>query len=227
MSIGYDKVLKRLNEERKRNNWSQDFISRKLWITQSHYSKMESGKKRFSYKELQRLSEIGIDIQYIFTGQKERSLKHQYFFQNYKKEDQLWVLEILYIVIGWMCQKNDESNYLQMCKRVEYMRYLLAGRDKSNIWHLLRDYFDYTQKQMAALLCIDVKKYRHLENGDIFPDSEIIFLLCQHFKISPWMAMDDERGQYEEVCKILFSLNESSRDKILKFLKYAYHLFVK
>ena len=47
MGIKYEEVLQRIKEERNSFGWSQDTISQKLRMTQSHYSKTESGKKRF------------------------------------------------------------------------------------------------------------------------------------------------------------------------------------
>ena len=65
MGIKYEEVLQRIKEERNRFGWSQETISQKLKMTQSHYSKTESGKKRFSYQELRLLNDIGIDLDYI------------------------------------------------------------------------------------------------------------------------------------------------------------------
>ena len=52
MNESYQNVLERLKEERIRQNWSQEQICRQLRMSQSHYSKVELGKRRFTYYEV-------------------------------------------------------------------------------------------------------------------------------------------------------------------------------
>ena len=53
MSTSYQNVLERLKEERLARNWSQDQISQKLKMSQSHYSKVELGNLRIYRTERQ------------------------------------------------------------------------------------------------------------------------------------------------------------------------------
>ena len=70
MSRAYDKMLNRLNAYRKMQNMSQENMGSVMGITQSHYSKLESGKKIISGEELYKLKKKGIDVDYLFSGTK-------------------------------------------------------------------------------------------------------------------------------------------------------------
>ncbi|MCI9139305.1 helix-turn-helix domain-containing protein [bacterium 1XD42-8] len=221
MGIKYEEVLQRIKEERNSFGWSQDTISQKLRMTQSHYSKTESGKKRFSYQELRLLNDIGIDLDYVFTGQ--RAVKKQEYDLLVNCGSYLQnIVEVLYIVAQPFC-KN-----LPVGKRIGYMKYILAesGSTKS-IWRLIREYSGYTQREMAVLLGIDIKKYRRLEKKEVQPDSEIILALYNQFHISPLMLLGNCAGLSKEVCEILDSLEEKTRGEMLRFLQYVYHLLRK
>ncbi len=132
------------------------------------------------------------------------------------------IVEVLYIVAQPFC-KN-----LPVGKRIGYMKYILAesGSTKS-IWRLIREYSGYTQREMAVLLGIDIKKYRRLEKKEVQPDSEIILALYNQFHISPLMLLGNCAGLSKEVCEILDSLEEKTRGEMLRFLQYVYHLLRK
>lgn len=63
MSTSYESVLERLKEERLRKQWTQYEMGRILRMNQSHYSKVEHGRRRFTYYETQYLCEADIDSQ--------------------------------------------------------------------------------------------------------------------------------------------------------------------
>ena len=52
MSNAYDKMLNRLNAYRQMQNMSRRTLGSVMGITQSHYSKLEKGKKIISGEEL-------------------------------------------------------------------------------------------------------------------------------------------------------------------------------
>ena len=68
MSSAYDKLLNRLNAYRKMQNMSQESMGSVMGITQSHYSKVENGKKIISGEELHNLDMNGIDVDYLVSG---------------------------------------------------------------------------------------------------------------------------------------------------------------
>lgn len=70
MGADYQDVLKRLREEREKMSWSQREICQRIRMTQAQYCKVENGEQYFSYDEVNALSDIGINVHYIFTGQK-------------------------------------------------------------------------------------------------------------------------------------------------------------
>lgn len=77
MKIKYQDVMNRWQEERKRLGWRQKDICHKIHIMQGHYSRAESGEKRFTYRELQELAGTEFDLHYVYTG--ERLFQSQYY----------------------------------------------------------------------------------------------------------------------------------------------------
>ena len=69
MSKDYADVLERLKEERERHKISQEEMGQLMRMTQSHYSKAELGKKRFSYYEMMYLCDSALDLYYIYSCQ--------------------------------------------------------------------------------------------------------------------------------------------------------------
>lgn len=67
MVNSYDKVVKRLVEYRKRLGWSQEKMCRKLNLSQSYYSRLESGRNVISYEALELLMQCDCDIDLLIT----------------------------------------------------------------------------------------------------------------------------------------------------------------
>ena len=67
MDHDYQLVLRRLREERERRNLTQRLLCYNMKMLQSHYSRAESGNKRFSYNELKGLCTSDVDVLYVFN----------------------------------------------------------------------------------------------------------------------------------------------------------------
>ena len=215
----YCDVLQRLKEERVRNNWTQEVLCNQLLVTQSHYSKMEQGKKRFSYKELQRLNETGIDLYYVFTGHRVENQDDDNFLENCEMREQFFALELLYAITKYYSSLNhiNQNKFCEEC--IEYKRYLMSGSKSRNLWRLVRDYHGYTQRQMAVILEMDVKTYRSLENQENHPDSEIVFAMYKHFDVPLWIMLENNAGIVQETYRILGIFDQQDRRKVFEYLE--------
>ena len=69
MSSAYDKVLQRLQAYRQTQKLNQDSMSQIMGVTQSHYSKMETGKIVITGEELKNFDSHGFDVDYLITGE--------------------------------------------------------------------------------------------------------------------------------------------------------------
>lgn len=219
MNATYQNVLERLREERLRNSWSQEQISQKLKMSQSHYSKVELGRRRFSYYEVQYLYELDVDAHYIFTGQKSNE-KCEAFFSNCDYRELNFYLHVLAYMSEYLYMVGRSEDWKTMYKELEYIRYVTApDRTDENTLFLLRRLLDYNQQTMAEKLGVDVKKVRSMENGDSLPDSEILWKLYHFFRIPPAVFTKNQCGMAKAVSCLLDILAKEEREHAMQVLQ--------
>ena len=219
MSLNYEGVLQRLKEERVRNNLSQRQLSYQMRMMQSHYSKAELGKKRFTYYEMQCLGSTDIDIQYVYTGVKSTE-KYKSFFINCTFEEIICHVSILYSMITFFRQADSTGRWERIYRRIEYMKYILvAGKENDNILYSVRRLLGYTQQKMAGCLGVDVKKLRELENGRILSDSEMIWRIYDLFHIAPSIILKDKKGFVCELCSLLEFIGKDAGEAAFNYLR--------
>lgn len=202
MSASYNEVLKRLIEERKRLGLSQKEMAHMIYINQSNYSKVEKGLHRLSFDELKYLSRVKVDLYYIFTGY--RSIEKYYeHFQQYPYVELCCYLGIIYsMVVLNDCRFNTEK-WKNVAKRVKYMPLVLDCKNCINIFLFVRQMKGISQKSMAEILGVDIKKYRELEKDRCLPDSEIIWKVYNFFNISPAMVLKDKKSVISELSTLI------------------------
>lgn len=221
MSIKYADFLKRLKEERKRSNLSQAELSHKLKIEQSHYSKVERGVARLTFYEVQRLYEVDMDVEYIFTGNR-CDKKNLELFDDMRYSELLLAINILYSWIEYKCKETKVNFYADIFHKTEYMKFIrFSYSGDKTAFFFLRKCLNKTQVQMAELLGVDVKKLRALENGGILPDSEIIWKLYADYYILPAVIVQSEKGLALEICSLLHLLGQ---EEIKGFLSEMYDI---
>ena len=212
MDESYQNVLQRLKEERKRKKWSQEQISRQLRMSQSHYSKVELGKRRFTYYEVQYLYGLDVDAHYIFTGQKSGT-EQEVFFSNCDYRELNFYMHILAYVAEYLYVVRRLSNWETVYKELKYIGYITApDRINDNSLFALRRAVECSQQKMAEKLGVDIKKIRSMENGESLPDSEILWNLYQFFRIPPAVFIKSERGMVCAIGCILSMLGEENRE---------------
>lgn len=224
MSISYQRFHERLKEERLRMNLSQLEIGQVLRMSQSHYSKVELGKRRLSYYELQCLCETKADVYYIFTGEK-CEIEWNSFFLECTLEELKCYLELLCILL--MCLHKDKRIMLSdnMYKKLEHVQYVLMPYKKGKtIFYKLRRALNYNQIKMADLLKVDVKKLRSMESGKTLPDSEIICQLLEVFQIPYALVLNDKQGLVYELCCLLKFVDKDKRKDVLEGMESIHKL---
>lgn len=225
MNVSYQNVLERLKEERLQKNWSQEQISRQLKMSQSHYSKVELGKKRFTYYEVRRLYDLELDAHYIFTGNKS-GIVQEAFFADCDYRELHFYLHVLAYMAEYVYLSKRVCRWESVYQEVEYIKYLTAPeRANDSTLFTLRRILDYSQQKMAGKLGVDVKKVRAMENGESLPDSEILWNLYRLFRIPPAVMARSQRGMAEAVCGILDMLAKGDRERVLGFLQSCHGMF--
>lgn len=98
-NLVYENVLKRLREERGRLSITKVDMSRYLHMDQSNYGKAELGQyRRFSYYEIKSMSDLGLNVNYIYTG-KNKKLISLDFIEKPNINSLKCILQIMYTVI--------------------------------------------------------------------------------------------------------------------------------
>ena len=127
MSNAYDKMLNRLNAYRQMQNMSQENMGSVMGITQSHYSKLEKGKKIISGEELYNLKKNNIDVDYLISGRGSlRTVLDELMEQCSSKKR----AELLQLIV-WTVQQGMESAQIAgsaaalFTREIELLRYFL------------------------------------------------------------------------------------------------------
>lgn len=219
MSAAYDDLLIRLVSERHRLALSQREMGRYMRMNQSNYSKVELGKRRLSYYELKYLCDSSIDLHYVFTG-KRCSEKYQEYFGNCGYSELLCILSIVTsaVELQGAFEKNDNDRFLPVW--TELSRLTDSGpKPKCNLFGQIRKLLGHSQKEMAEILGMDVKKLRELENGRCQPDSELLCRLYEMFGVLPAVVLQDKRSLISEICCLLETVDADSGEEMLLILR--------
>lgn len=226
MDNDYLSVLQRLKEERERRNMTQRLLCYHMKIQQSHFSRAETGQRRFSYHELEGLCTSDVDVLYVFTGKKTNSRRHFPEEINLSPEELICLLNTMYTLASaaWFINRK-KSSFEKIHQQLEYIQ---CGNGhalgKINVFHYVRNNRGYTQRKMADMLGVDIKKLRELEKGRLLPDSEIIWKMYDLFRISPAFILNDPKGLRNELNYILDLLEDEDQEIILRILENEHKL---
>ena len=236
MSADYNIFLQRWKEERRRCGLTQQQLCRYADMKQSTFSKAEAGQRRFSYRELRGVCASDMDIYYIFTGNKAISIwespgkvPSEILCQLciiHTHVNAAWALARSRTFSGALSEGSIKSpakkSFQKVREQLEYLQYLPVpggtGPDR-NIFHCARSYYGYTQRKMADILGVDIKKLRELEKGKQLPDSEIIWRMYDNFRVSPALILRDAGGLWSELNYVLELLESGDRTVMLQILE--------
>ena len=115
---------------------------------------------------------------------------------------------------------SADSSYGRIQEQLKYLHYFPGGSASSkNIFYNVRNYFGHTQKKMAAILGMNIKKLRDLEKGRRLPDSEVIWEMYACFHVSPAFILKDADALRDELDYVLGLLDRNDREIILQILE--------
>lgn len=227
MDTKYDDVIHRLREERENHGWTQNDICRKVYMSQDHYCTAELGKNRFTYNELQYLVKAGIDLHYVYTGEKIRNPKYYEFFTSCDENKMKCLAEMALPLISYCAQELPAEKAEEIQERIKYVKCVLT-KDEQEDSHFLQicRYKAYSQRYMAGMLGVDIKKYCSLETSRNFGDSEILLQMYNCFHLSPLILLNDENGLAREICSLLEQLKEETGQLLFEYLKTGYNKLI-
>lgn len=200
MSDIYAKSIERIIMERERLELSVQQLSDLVCVDQSNWCKIEQGKGRISYKCLKRLCYVkNIDMYFILSG-------NRVAYCNYAElaecdmSDLVSLLRLIYSVSELRCRNASSNSWKDIYDNTKYILLVDAQRGMNGLLVNLRRLGGYSQKKIAEILGIDIKKWQNMEKGVNFPDNELLCRLWDKFKISPGIMLGDKRCLLNEVC---------------------------
>lgn len=189
----YECVLERLVEFRKSLNLTQVQMAEKLNISQEQYSYLENGKVKITAELLRALNEMGLDVNYLITGEYDDICKNVVsdMFQSVKNEEyrkKMKRLMIYLLNIVFVKETTDETE--PEGEERNLLRYLEKYGEAFSMLLYVREKLHLSQIAMADELGLGIKKYRKLEKEVIYPDAELLFVLWQKSDCPPVLFLD-------------------------------------
>ncbi len=221
-NLVYENVLERLREERGRLSITKADMSRYLHMDQSNYRKAELGQyRRFSYFEVKSMSDLGINVNYIYTGKVKKVITLD-FIEKLSVNRLKSILQIIYTIVELSYKEDFNQQYKALLEELKYIFFIKQNVNPSDIFLTVRRLKGYTQIKMADMIGVDVKKLRDLENGKKLPDSEIISKMYEVFKILPVVMIETKNCMLDTILYILDEIKKEDREKIVDIIKLLF-----
>ena len=221
-NLVYENVLERLREERGRLSITKADMSRYLHMDQSNYRKAELGQYiRFSYFEVKSMSDLGINVNYIYTGKVKKVITLD-FIEKLSVNRLKSILQIIYTIVELSYKEDFNQQYKALLEELKYIFFIKQNVNPSDIFLTVRRLKGYTQIKMADMIGVDVKKLRDLENGKKLPDSEIISKMYEVFKILPVVMIETKNCMLDTILYILNEIKKEDREKIVDIIKLLF-----
>ncbi len=217
--MSYENALQRLRDERGRMSVTQEQMSRFIHISQSYYSKVERGERLLAYYELKSMCEHGMDVHFIFTGQRCSGM-YKDFFVKLEYAELLGHLNILSAVVKYFYVTRAGAHWESLYRQVAYLGCVEEYRKtEGNVFYGLRKQLDWPQQKMAGKLGVDVKKLRALENSKTLPDSELVYKLYDMYCIPPAAVLKDAEGMANVIGCLLEMMEKDKGEFVFRFLR--------
>lgn len=221
-NLVYENVLERLRKERGRLSITKADMSRYLHMDQSNYRKAELGQyRRFSYFEVKSMSELGINVNYIYTDKVKKVITLD-FIEKLSVNRLKSILQIIYTIVELSYKEDFNQQYKALLEELKYIFFIKQNVNPSDIFLTVRRLKGYTQIKMADMIGVDVKKLRNLENGKKLPDSEIISKMYEVFKILPVVMIETKNCMLDTILYILDEIKKEDREKIVDIIKLLF-----
>lgn len=222
MSNAYDKMLNRLNAYRQMQNMSQENMGSVMGITQSHYSKLEKGKKIISGEELYNLKKNNIDVDYLISGCGSlRTVLDELMEQCSRKKR----AELLQLIV-WTVQQGMEAAQIAgsaaalFTREIELLRYqVFPHTSKRTIWYKIRMANEMTQSEMADVLDVSVKRYREIEKGNTRANAEVVASLYENLGYLPSIILEEDVVNLSCLNHIWKAFEKELQDELEAFIR--------
>lgn len=234
ISPSYREFLERLERYRARTGMTQAEFARRAGVTQSQISKQKKGINIVTYEVLDMLDKNGCDVNYLLTGKKYARTELDEYFEQCQPEDRDSLLELMIWGVGRslmqqeMPRPTNAAGRQMASERIKYLQLRLRNTEaKESVWYGLRAAYELSQKQMAELIRVDIKKYVRIEKGQTKPDAEILLEIYERWGMAPNVILERRNGDLQALNDLWRELHESRRMRVLKLIQFSEALFFK
>jgi transcriptional regulator with XRE-family HTH domain len=167
---------------------SQKEMGDRLGKTQSQLSKLELRKTVIPFEMLESIQNAGGDVDYIVTGKNgiiiDESLTdymNEKLFRSWKflKEILLWIIQLEFQKSGGFPDTDSELEYAMLKEMLN------GSKHNTSVMLAMRKALELRQDAMAEKLGINIKKFRGMEQGKVYPDAELLLLIYELYSCRP------------------------------------------
>lgn len=189
MAEDYVKMLERFAEYRKSLAMMQANVAERLGVTQSRFSKGESGRESISNDFLTALYEGGWDIDYVVAGIKRKKKKKLLRDELIDFTEDKEVFKIIYWAMYNQCKAySDFKRYSLELNLLNFM----CHHDNVTVFEAVRRINNINQLDYAERLNLTIKKCRSLEKGIVYPTADLIRHIYNMFGCRPTLLLKSE-----------------------------------
>lgn len=224
----YEEALHRVLNYRVRNQLSQEDMGKLMGVTQSHYCKLEQGKKVISGEALLHLNEMKVDVDFFITGEETLETELNTYIQRYPEH----AAEIVQIMVWLVNRGISMMDKVQEWGTVDYQKEmeLLHLKEWNNlarerVWYGIRKVNDLTQVEMSKLLDVNIKKYREIEKVSRIPDAEVLTNLYDKTGVTPSFLFPGLQNNINILNRTWKNFSPEVKHDLLKVLDEAVALF--
>lgn len=201
---------------------SQESMGSVMGITQSHYSKVENGKKIISGEELHNLDMNGIDVDYLVSGIKSPRTVLDDLMEACGREKKAELLQL----IVWTIQQGMEnaqiggSAAVRCTREIELLRYqVFPHTSEHTVWYRIRMANEMTQGEMAEALDVSVKRYREIEKGNTRASAEVVAALYENLGYLPSIILEEDVVNLSSLNLIWEEFEEELQKELEAFIR--------
>lgn len=200
MDKNYLSISRRLAKYRKLMNLNQEQMGEKLGVTQSHYSKLESGLKGVSFRNLKCFEKNGGDSFFLITGEHREKGKLDHYLERFRSG---YGKSRVFEILVWAAETGrgyaDRADIVLTERTDKCIRLLRDYSENLTIWRNIRKTEGCSQEEMAKKFDINIKRYRNIEQEKSMPDAEILRVLYEKLHYSPLVILDREMYYMDEL----------------------------
>lgn len=195
----YDEVLVRLEEFRKKANYTQEQMGEILGIKQEQYSYIQKGYSKLSDKHLNVLYKLGWNIDYLITGRVfyQDTQMVEKLFKTFEKEERATAMKYYpsELLMQRVFHYNDIEVDSEKRRYLDMFSEMLKNWDDFSMLRFVRGQMKMNQSDMAERVGVGIKKYRALERESRYPDAEMLanLFVATGYEPSLFLNLSDRR----------------------------------